>query len=81
MVRTQIQLTEVQYSKLKQLAMKRKSSLALLIREGVEKILSESGESILDVARRNALLVVGKYHSGSKDGSTHHDKYLNESYK
>lgn len=81
MVRTQIQLTEEQYLQLKQLALKRRRSLANLVREGVEKVINEAGEPNLDEARRNALSVVGKYHSGKKDVSTQHDQYLNESYK
>jgi predicted DNA-binding protein len=81
MVRTQIQLTEEQYLQLKQLSLRRRRSLATLVREGVEKVLKEAGEPNLDEARRNALSVVGKYHSGKMDVSVHHDKYLSESYK
>ena len=55
MVRTQIQLTEEQYLQLKQLALKRRRSLANLVREGVEKVINEAGEPSLDEARRNAL--------------------------
>jgi hypothetical protein len=81
MVRTQIQLTDDQYKKLKLLALSRRRSLATLIREGVEKVLKEAGEPNLDEARRHALIVACKYNSGDKDVSTHHDKYLAESYK
>ena len=81
MVRTQIQLTEDQYKQLKQLALRRRRSLATLVREGVEKVLKEAGEPNLDDARRHALMIAGKYNSGDKDVSTHHDKYLVESYK
>ena len=78
MVRTQIQLTEEQYKKLKQLARRREQSLATLVREGVERVLQEANEPNLDEARRHALLIVGKYQSGEMDVSTHHDKYLFE---
>ena len=81
MVRTQIQLTEDQYKQLKLLALSRGRSLATLIREGVEKVLKEAGEPNLDGARLHALMIVGKYNSGDQDVSTHHDKYLAESYK
>jgi predicted DNA-binding protein len=81
MVRTQIQLTEDQYKQLKLLALSRRRSLATLVREGVEKVLKEAGEPNLEEARRHALMIVGKYNSGDKDVSTHHDKYLAESYK
>ncbi len=81
MIRTQVQLTEEQYKQLKQLALRRKRSLATLVREGVEKVLKEADEPNLDKTRQHALSIVGKYSSGNKDGSTHHDKYLAESYK
>ena len=81
MVRTQIQLTEDQYKQLKQLALRRRRSLATLVREGVEKVLKEAGEPNLVEAHRQALLIVGKYNSGDKDVSTRHDQYLAESYK
>ena len=81
MVRTQVQLTEEQYKRLKQLALRRRRSLATLVREGVEKVLKEADEPDLDETRQHALSIVGKYNSGDKDVSTHHDKYLSESYK
>ena len=81
MVRTQIQLTEDQYKQLKQLALRRRRSLATLVREGVEKVLKEAGEPNLDEANRHALLIVGKYNSGDINVSTRHDQYLAESYK
>ena len=81
MIRTQIQLTEEQYKKLKQLARTRERSLATLVREGVEMVLKETGEPNLDEARRQALLIVGKYRSGKKDVSVHHDEYLAKSYQ
>lgn len=81
MVRTQIQLTDDQYKKLKLLALSRRRSLATLVREGVEKVLKEAGEPNLEDARRHALMIAGKYNSGDKDVSTHHDKYLAESYQ
>lgn len=81
MIRTQVQLTEEQYKQLKQLALRRRRSLATLVREGVEKVLKEAGEPNMDEARQHALSIVGKYNSGDKDVSTHHDKYLAEGYK
>jgi len=80
MVRTQIQLTEEQYLQLKQLSLRRRRSLATLIREGVERVLKDSSAPNLEEARRNALSVAGKYNSGKKDGSVQHDRYLDESY-
>jgi len=80
-VRIQIRLTKEQYLQLKQLASRRGIPLASLIREGLEHMLKEAREPDLGETRHSALSVLGKYHSGRKDGSTHHDQYLNESYK
>jgi predicted DNA-binding protein len=81
MVRTQIQLTEDQYKRLKKLARSRDRSLATLVREGVEKVLNEAADPDLEAARLQALLIVGKYRSGEKDGAIAHDKALAESYR
>ncbi len=81
MIRTQIQLTEEQYRRLKQLALRRRRSLARLVRKGVEKVLEEAGEPDLEAVRRHALSIAGKYRSGKKDISVHHDRVLAESYK
>lgn len=76
MVRTQIQLTEEQACRLKEIAARRGVSMAELIRQAVERILEESqwGEK-----RRRALEVAGKF-PGPFDLSANHDKYLVEGY-
>jgi hypothetical protein len=66
---------------LKQLALRRRRSLATLVHEGVEMVLKEAGEPNLDEDRRHALIIVDKYNSGDKDVSISHDQYLAESYK
>jgi hypothetical protein len=82
MIRTQIQLTERQMNALKILAQKRKVSVAELIRQGVDLIIS-GPEPISDEERiRRALSIVGKYSDkdGATDVSVNHDKYLADIY-
>lgn len=78
MVRTQIQLTEHQAAALKRLAAERDVSMAALIRDAVDRTLGEDDD--LDVRRRRALGVVGKFRSGRPDIGREHDRYLEEAY-
>lgn len=82
MVRTQIQLTEQQSTKLKELAAEYDVSTAELIRRAVDRFISTTGpEQISDAEqRRRALEFVGKFSSGIKDLSINHDLYLAEAY-
>ena len=80
MIRTQVQLDEDQYERLKALATSRSQSLSQLVRESVERLLAESGrreswERLLEAA--------GSCHDpeGTRDVSTRHDEYLLESYR
>ena len=73
MVRTQIQLTEVQAVALREMSAARNQSLAELIRKGVDLLVEQSGEpNRLERAKG----VVGRFASGSTDGSRGHDKHL-----
>jgi Ribbon-helix-helix protein, copG family len=75
MVRTQIQLTESQAAALRRRASERGTSIAQLIREGIETAL------MLDKAadgRNRALRAVGRFSSGKHDVSVQHDSYLAE---
>ena len=80
MIRTQVQLDEDQYERLKALATSRSQSLAQLVRESVERLLAESG-------RRESwgrlLEAAGSCRDpeGTRDVSTRHDEYLTESYR
>lgn len=80
MVRTQVQLTEEQARALKNLAEKRRVSMAELIRESVERLLKEQDEREQEKWRR-ALSLVGAFSSGVSDVSANHGKYLDEAYK
>ena len=73
MVRTQIQLTEVQAVALREMSAARNQSLAELVRKGVDLLVEQSGEpNRLERAKS----VVGRFASGSGDGSRGHDKHL-----
>ena len=81
MIRTQIQLTEAQAQALKALAAARQSSVAELIRQGVDHLLRQSGSVDLAERRRRAIAVAGRFRSGQSDISARHDDYLAEAYQ
>lgn len=78
MVRTQVQLTEEQHSGLRRLAAAKRVSMARLIREGVDKLLTSEVAVSEEEAMRRALAVMGRYHSGKSDISKRHDDYIAE---
>ena len=81
MVRTQVQLTDEQIRKLRQLAAERGVSMAELVREAVD-MLMRTGPGVPPVERqRRALEAVGRFASGLKDVSAKHDEYLEETYQ
>lgn len=79
MIRTQIQLTEEQFRKLKKMAVKKNKSMAALIRMSVDSILQKEGIAGEDQIRLRAIQAAGKL-SGSADLSSNHDEYLAEVY-
>jgi Arc/MetJ-type ribon-helix-helix transcriptional regulator len=81
MIRTQIQLTEQQAQALKSLAVERGSSVAELIRQGVDDLLQKTSGISIEERRRRAIAAIGRFHSGQKDISTRHDDYLAEAYE
>jgi hypothetical protein len=81
MVRTQIQLTERQAKVVKAMAQARGISAAEMIRRAIDELV-ESNRMIGDEDRRaRALNVVGRFRSGRRDVSKHHDAYLSEAYQ
>jgi hypothetical protein len=80
MLRTQIQITTKQSSLLKALAARRGVSMAELIRQGVDLVLSQGSERTPDEISRRALQAVGMFRSGTHDVSVRHDVYLSEEY-
>lgn len=82
MIRTQIQLEENQYKRLKKMSTEREVSMAHLIRESVDTYLATINKSSQEELRQRALEIVGKYHDieGATDVAENHDKYLEEIY-
>lgn len=80
MVRTQVQLDEEQYAKLKSLAAARSESISQVVRDAVERLLSESeGRENW----RRLRLVVGKFRDqdDATDVASRHDDYLADIYR
>lgn len=79
MIRTQVQLDPEQHRRLKDLAADRGVSVAQLVREGVEAVLSEerAGNPWNDVFD-----IVGKYGRGEppENVGREHDRFLDEAY-
>ena len=80
MKRTQIQLTEEQAKKLREIAMKNHESVASLIRNAIDQFLTHSAKDDRSTLYRQAGSVVGKYSADKDDISVAHDRYLNEEY-
>jgi hypothetical protein len=80
MIRTQIQLTEEQAKKLRELSATGRESVAALIRKAVDQFIV-SGIPDRPALYRQAEPVVGKYKSDSSDISIHHDRYLEEDFE
>jgi predicted transcriptional regulator len=78
MVRTQIQLTEQQARRLKQLAAAQGRSMADLIRSSVDALLARPEVIDDEVRRTRALRAVGRFRSGVRDLSSQHDRHLVE---
>ena len=81
MVRTQIQLTEDQARKLKEMASERGVSVAELVREGVSDLIKDSGRVDATERINRAMQIAGKFRSRKSDISNKHDRYLADAYK
>jgi len=80
MIRTQIQLTEEQSARLKAVATRRGVSVAELIRQGIDALLSQSGVRSPEETYRRAAQAAGKHRSGTHDVAARHDEYLSDGY-
>ena len=78
MERTQISLTSSQASELRRLARKRKTSMAALIREAVDRAYGH--DSSMDARWQEALAAVGGFRSGRADISERHDEELADAF-
>jgi hypothetical protein len=82
MIRTQIQLTEAQSTKLRQLATQRRQSIAELIRQSIDRFLSSeiNGNQEFQKRRERAILQPNLFRSEMSDIGRNHDKYLVEAF-
>lgn len=80
MRRLQIQLTDAQLAKLREIATSQGRSLADLIRESVDRYVATERPMDREEQKRRALAVIGKYQSNVPDLGSNHDKYLDEAY-
>ena len=81
MVRTQIQLSEDQARRLKEVAAQRGVSMADLVRQAVDGLLQqETSPSRAELVER-AIVASGRHRSGRQDVAGHHDDYLSEAFK
>lgn len=81
MVRTQIQLTETQVSKIKKAAMDQGTSIAEVIRRAVENMVPSRAKMNIQERTKRAIEIAGKFSSGKKNISRKHDEYLAEAYE
>jgi Arc/MetJ-type ribon-helix-helix transcriptional regulator len=84
MIRTQIQLTQEQSRRIKEVAEREEISMAEVIRRAVDFWLETGGTLTKEERRQRAVQAVreidGKYYSDSSDVSANHDTYLDEVY-
>jgi len=80
MKRAQIQFTDEQARRLREVADKGGRSVAEVVRESVSEYLKHRVEVDREELKRRALAVVGKYRSDTRDVAEEHDRYLDEAY-
>jgi hypothetical protein len=77
--RTQISLTDYQAHELRRLARKRRTSMAALIREAVDRTYSLNASD--DATWERALRSIGGFRSGQSDVSERHDEMLPDAFE
>lgn len=80
MIRTQVQLTNEQVGKLKELAITYDVSMAELIRRSINDFLAARRPIDTEERKRRALAAIGRFRSGLSDVSANHDRYLADIY-
>ena len=80
MVRTQIQLTEKQAKSLKAVAARRGTSVAELIRQGIDSVLEQETSPQPEELRTRAIAVAGRFRSSLGDVARRHDDYLGKAF-
>ena len=81
MIRTLVQLTEEQARALSDLARVRQSSVAVLIRQGIDQLIQQAARADESELERRAIAAAGRFHSGQSNVSMEHDQYLVEAYQ
>ncbi|HUP48047.1 MAG TPA: ribbon-helix-helix protein, CopG family [Thermoanaerobaculia bacterium] len=81
MRRMQIQLTEDQLARLRDLAAAHGRSMADVIRESVDRYVRSERPVDREELQRRALAAIGKFRSNRSDVSENHDRYLAEAYR
>ena len=81
MIRTQVQLSPEQLEALRRLSSTTGRSIADLVRQGVDQVLSAAHRPGPADRRERAKRVVGLFSSGAADGSADHDRYLAEAFE
>jgi hypothetical protein len=79
MVRTQIQLSEDQAQKLREMSLSSHESVASLIRNAIDRFLA-TGKPNRSAQYRQALSLAGKYKTEQPDIAVEHDRYLEEAF-
>jgi hypothetical protein len=79
MIRTQIQLTEDQVQKLREISLSSNESVASLIRNAIDRFLA-TGKPNRKAQYRQAMSLSGKYKTEQPDISVKHDRYLEEDF-
>jgi len=81
MIRTQVQLTEDQIEALRTLSASTGRSVADLVRQGVDCVLTAKPAGRPPHQVERALRVAGRFSSGSAGVSTHHDRHLADAFR
>jgi Arc/MetJ-type ribon-helix-helix transcriptional regulator len=80
-IRTQIQLTEEQSRRVKEVARRENISMAEVIRNAIDAWLEQRSDLTEEQRWAQSLNAIGKFHSGVTDLAENHDKYLTEAYE
>jgi hypothetical protein len=81
MIRTQIQLTEEQSRRVKEVARREEISMAEVIRNAIDEWLERRSDPTEEELWQRSLNVIGRFHSGVSDLAENHDEYLAEAYE
>lgn len=81
MRKTQILVSEEQMRRLRELAARRGVSVAQIVREALDEVLSRRSLRDPSEVRRKAAAAAGRFRSGSRDVAQRHDDYLSEAFR